>query len=299
MSRSTIRTRPTRSGYLMILVLGAMLTASINYSNNMAYILTFLLFSLFLAGLLYTRNNIKGLDIVNLMPQPVFAGEMLRFTLELHNLASSRRYGIWLSYTVKGITLELSGPFSIQGESNSTAEISFHATRRGRFTLSQIELVTVYPLGLFLVRKCIDVDKEYLVYPHPEGTRPWPEPEVHSLVSGEGYHLKGGEDFTGMRPYRIGEPQHHVDWKAVARGRPMSIKEFTGGGSSQLWFNWGQLGGMTTEHRLSQLCKWVLAADEAGCEFGLKTPDLELAPGNSSTHTLRCLESLALYQFTS
>ena len=291
------RTRPTRSGFLLTLVIIAMLVASINYGNNMAYILTFLLFSLMLVGLLNTRTNLKGLDIANLMPEPVFAGEILRINLELHNQSKGRRFGIWLGYMETDSSPKLSGPFAVDPRSNTTAEISFPAVKRGRFTLSRIDLITIYPLGLFLVRGKLPMEKNYLVYPRPDGTRPWPEPEVHSQESGEGYHMKGGDDFSGVRPYRPGESMHHIDWKAVARDRPLCIKEFTGGGSAQLCFSWEHLEGMGTENRLSQLCKWVLEADEQGAEFALKLPDGKVSPGSSSTHTLKCLEALALFQF--
>lgn len=292
---SSYRTRPTRAGYIMMAMLVAMLVASINYGNNMAYILTFLLLSLLLVGLVYTRTNLKGLDIANLMPEPVFAGDRLEINLELHNQSSGRRFGIWLSHGEAGTAEDLSGPFAVEANSNSTADMTTAAEKRGRFVLSGIRLVTLYPLGLFMVAGQLKVEKSYIVYPRPEGTLPWPEPEVYEHESGEGFHMTGGDDFTGMRPYREGESMHHIDWKAVARGRPLSIKEFTGGGATQLVFNWDQLEGTRTERRLSQLCKWVLEADEQGTEFGLKLPGNKIGPDSGSTHTLRCLEALALF----
>ncbi|MCP4221305.1 MAG: DUF58 domain-containing protein [bacterium] len=296
-SHIRFKTRLTGAGFLMLLVLAAMLTASINYANNMAYILTFLLLSLFLVGLLHTRNNLKGLDIANLMPQSVFAGEGMRMALELHNQSRGRRYGIWLSHLEPRGSGDFTGPFSLAPDSNTTAQLLIPTTRRGYFPIARINLVTIYPLGLFLVKGEITVEKHYLVYPHPEGTRAWPEPEAQSEESGEGYHIKGGDDFTGIRPYRPGESMHHVDWKAVARGRPMGIKEFTGGGSAQLCFDWFSLEGLGTENRLSQMCLWVLEADEQGTEFAMNLPSTKIARGNSSTHTLKCLEELALFGF--
>ncbi len=294
-----IRTRPTRSGLLMILVLVAMMVASVNYGNNMAYILTFLLFSMMLVGLVYARNNLKGLYIANVMPRPVFAGERLWIDLELYNQSKGRRFGIWLAYPGITSSEELSGPFSVDACSNTTVELSFITPKRGRFTLSYIQLMTIYPLGLFMVKGKVKVEKTYLVYPRPEGTRIWPEPEVLAVeqYSGVSHQMKGGDDFTGVRPYRLGEPMHHIDWKAVARGRPLSIKEFTGGGDARLVFGWEHLEGMGSEPRLSQLCKWVLEADEQGTEFGLKLPDGMIKPGAGSTHTLKCLETLAVFQF--
>lgn len=292
-------TRPTRSGYMLMLVLIAMLTASINYGNNMAYILTFLLFSLMLVGFMFARNNLKGLYVANVMPRAVFAGERLVIDLELHNQSKGRRFGIWLGYPGIKSAEELCGPFAVDPSSNTTVELSFIAPLRGKFTLAHILVMTIYPLGLFMVKGRAAVKKSYLVYPHPEGNRPWPEPELMALenYSGEGNLQKGGDDFVGLRPYRPGEPMHHVDWKAVARGRPMAIKEFTGGGTTRLFFGWHHLEGLTGEGRLSQLCKWVLDGDEQGTEFGLKLPDGNIDPGAGSTHTLKCLEALAVFQF--
>ena len=292
-------TRPTRSGYMLMLVLIAMLTASVNYGNNMAYTLTFILFSLMLVGFMFARNNLKGLYVANVMPRPVFAGDRLVIDLELHNRSKGRRFGIWLGFPGIKSAEELCGPFAVDACSNTTVELSFITPLRGRFTLSHILLMTIYPLGLFMVKGEANIEKVYLVYPHPEGNRPWPEPELMVLenYSGEGNLLKGGDDFVGLRPYRPGEPMHHVDWKAVARGRPMAIKEFTGGGTARLFFGWHHLEGLTGEGRLSQLCKWVLEGDEQGTEFGLKLPDGKINPGAGSTHTLKCLEALAVFEF--
>lgn len=278
------------------MVLTAMLVASINYANNMAYILTFMIFSLMLIALIHTRNNVKGLSIANLMPEPVFAGETLQIKLELQNHSFKLRHGVWLTHGDNDGMEELCGPFSVEAGSNSNAEIVLHARHRGSFTLSRILLITVYPLGIFVAKGEIVVNKNYLVYPHPEGTRNWPEPEPQDYESGEGYHLKGGDDYTGSRPYRPGEPMHHIDWKAVARGRPLSIKEFTGGGVAKLYFTWDHVQGMGTEPRLSQMCRWVLEADEQGSEFGLKLPGTKIPPASGSLHTQKCLEALALFK---
>jgi uncharacterized protein (DUF58 family) len=163
-------------------------------------------------------------------------------------------------------------------------------------TLDYIELETVYPLGLFRMWRRIPVLHDYLVFPRPAGVQPWPPPRTLWFENVEGFHFTGGDDFTGLRPYRLGEPQHHIDWKAYARGRPLSIKEFTGGGSYQQWFDWFQLPSLSVEERLSQLTRWVLEADQQGKEFGLRIPGMEIEPDSSSVHTLRCLRELALFE---
>ena len=289
-------TVPTGPGLVLILIVTAMLLTSMNYSNNMGYILCFLLGSLMLVAFLHTRNNLKGLDITNIQCHPVFAGEKLQFTFELQNRSKALRMAIYPSAYGSRSGEDFSGPFSVAPLSSTTANISVTTTRRGRLTLSRITLITVYPLGLFRVQRHVRVNRVYLVYPQPAGMRKWPEFEAHEDESSEGFYNRGGDDFVGVRPYRIGESQHHIDWKAVARGRPLSVKEFTGGGSEQLWFDWNQLGGMDIEARISQLTRWVLEADQEGREFGLRLPGIKINLDSSPGHTVKCLETLAVFR---
>lgn len=302
MSRNTlsvkvtgIRTRPSRAGYILMLIVLAMLTASANYGNNMAFILTFLLISMMLVGLAYSRGALGGLEIANLMPENVFAGERLKMNLELHNTSKKKRYGIWLRHGDPGGGDVSSGPFEVEGCSNTTVYIEIPAPKRGRFVLNHIEIASLYPLGFFLTGGRFSVEKWYLVYPRPEGLRPWPDQEAYDEAGGEGGAMKGGDDFTGVHPHRPGESMRHVDWKAAARGRPLNVKEFTGGGASRLFFQYAGLEGLPQEERLSQLCKWVLEADEQGALFGLGLPALRIGPDVGASHTLKCLEELALF----
>lgn len=291
------RTKLTGPGFTLLMILLAMLIASVNYGNNMAYILCFLLSSLMMVTFLYTRNNLKGLDISNVLSQPVFAGDTLEFTFELHNRTRGRRTAVYVVVHGEQADDGISGPFSVEPLSRTTGKISIIASRRGRFILYRIILSTFYPLGLFRVEQHIRVNKVYLVYPRPVGTRQWPETEIHEDEAAEGFYARGGDDFVGVRPYRPGESMHRVDWKAVARGRPLMIKDFSGGGSNQLWFDWNQLQGMGMEQRLSQLARWVLEAEQEGKEFGLRLPGDKVNLDSSPGHTTKCLERLAVFQF--
>ena len=294
--KNRIRAIPTRSGYLLLLILLAMVVAAINYANNMAYIFCFVLFSLMLVGLINSRYNLLGLRVVNIQPQPAFAGGFIRFSLELTNPAAKKCYAIYFSAPLIDSGRHVTGPFAVDPLSTTTAEIALPAARRGLFTLSQLVIISQYPFGFFLAWQTQEIVKEYLIYPQPQGIKPWPLPIASAEERSEGFHSSGGDDFAGIRPYRLGESQHHVDWKSVARGRPLSVKEFTGGGSLQLWFNWYDLTGLDAESRLSQMTKWVIEADKQGQEFGLILPGSQVDLDSSSAHTLDCLQSLALFK---
>jgi uncharacterized protein (DUF58 family) len=293
--RERWRLFPTRSGLIGLVILVAMFIASMNYGNTLAYVLCFFILSVMTVSSVYTQYNLSGLQIKSVQAQPVFAGGNVLFRIDIRNGSSIERVAVFMASPDCHNPGDYVGPFSFPPHMITSIDFSMPAPRRGLHTLSSITMETVYPLGLFRKWGLIPVNQEYLVFPRPAGLRSWPPPLTMWFENVEGFHFSGGDDFTGLRSYRPGESQHHIDWKAYARGRPLSIKEFSGGGSFQQWFEWSVLSQMSTEDRLSQLTRWVLEADQHGKEFGLRLPGMEIEPDSSSLHTLRCLKELAIF----
>ncbi len=287
-----ITTKPTKSGYILIFIIISMLIASINYGNNMAYMFTFFILSFLLISFIYTKNNLRNIDISNLRYESVFAGSKLKISLELTNLSTKNKFGIWIKDSKN---TEISGPFSINLQSNVSVSFSIPTQKRGQFTINNITILSIFPLAVFLVEKKIECSKSYLVYPRPRGEHAWIEENLNSNGLDYGMSFKGGDDFSGLKPYRIGESMHHIDWKSFARGRALNVKEFSSGSDSILFFDFEKLNNLSIESRLSQLCRWILSADKLGIEYGLKLPELKICPDSNPIHTLRCLESLAKF----
>ena len=66
---------PSRQGLLFAVVLLVMLIGSINYSNNMGFMFTFLLGSLALVSILHSYRNLKGITLrAGRNPPPIFSG---------------------------------------------------------------------------------------------------------------------------------------------------------------------------------------------------------------------------------
>ncbi|MCJ7773902.1 MAG: hypothetical protein MUP22_12315, partial [Desulfobacterales bacterium] len=66
---------PTAQGFLFIIILTGMLIGSINYSNNLGFLLTFLLGSMTFISMLYAIRNLTGIRILTSGAEPVFAEE--------------------------------------------------------------------------------------------------------------------------------------------------------------------------------------------------------------------------------
>jgi uncharacterized protein (DUF58 family) len=103
-----------------------------------------------------------------------------------------------------------------------------------------------------------------------------------------------GDDFAGVRAYVPGESLRHVDWKAVARGRPLSVKQFLGGEGQELWLDAANMGRMPLEVRLSQLALWIVNAEKEEIPYALRLGRIALPLGLGPAHARLALEALAV-----
>ena len=297
MSPHRIYILPTRSWAVLLAVLAAMWYAAISQSNSAAYLLMFFLSSLVMVTAIHAHFALAGLRLRVERPEPVFAGETVRVTVEVQN--PTRRSRLALAVAPNGRVFKerfhaILG--NLEGESSQTAELPLPTQRRGRFDVGRVALTTVYPMGFFRSWRYEPVDAAYLVYPPPVGSLPLPMgPAVTAdAVAGTG---GGGDDYVGTRPYLTGESQRHVDWRAVARGQPLLVKQFSGTGSRRVWLDYGSLAHLADlEARLSQLAAWIVEADRKGFAFGLRLPGFEAEPARGHAHFHRCLAALACFE---
>lgn len=284
---------PSRPGLFFALALIVMLIGAINYNLALGHALVFLLAGLGIVGMIHTFRNLHDLVVTPGRTEPVFAGETARFPLTLDNERKAPRLALELE-AEKGQAVDA----AIPGESRMTVRIPLSTQQRGWHPLPRVRLSTRYPLGLFTAWAYLQPDMRCLVYPAPV-IAPLPEPsqaQSGSTRQGDG----GQDDFAGFRQRQPADPLHHVAWKASARqdgNAPLLIKQFAGGGQSELQLDWAQTdSALPAEMRLGILAGWVLAAEAAGLRYGLRLPSSDLAPATGDRHRQACLETLALYR---
>ena len=288
LGRGRIYILPTAFGAVFALFLFGLLLGSMNYSNSMGFILTFLLGALYLLAMHHAHRNLLGLVVERGRTEEVFAGQYAEFTLNLVNRSAGMRWAIgadsegetaWFTDLPAGATVQLPLPVK--------------APRRGLLTLPSARVYTRHPFGLFHAWAVLHMELRVIVYPHPALDAP-PAP-VGAEGEGRGAReSRGQDDFAGLRDYRAGEPPRHIAWKAYARDEQLRSKEFAGALRASPWFEFDALDG-DVEQRLSVLCRWVLDADRDGRHYGLRLPGVVIPPGSGDAHRRACLEALALY----
>jgi uncharacterized protein (DUF58 family) len=282
---------PTRNGFMFALLLFVLLLAAINYENGLIYALTFWLGATAIVSMLYTHRNLLGIRLSAGSCLPVFAGDTARFTLTLANELDKPRLGL-----------------SVVVDKNEVARVDLEAgeqqniilpqptIKRGYLNMPAVGLLTNFPVGLLYTwSRKIQIQHRCLVYPKPGPARPLVGGVENEQRREIGTRAEG-DDFVGVREYQFGDSPKHIDWKAAARSHELHTKKFGGDARSIVWLDWDALEGIDAETRLSQLCRWVLDAEEQGIVYGLRLPGKEIAPTRGEAHRHQCLKALALLE---
>ena len=282
---------PTQLGWLFALTLAILLLGSINYALSLGFALTFLLAGMGLAGMVHTARNLARMAVSVGRAEPVFAGEAAQFRVYLDPRGAFDRPAILARH------LQSRSQMVVDVPAGGLAEVvlAVPAAQRGWLPLGRVMFETRFPLGIFRSWSYVEPDARCLVYPRPERS-PLPPPSAESARGALRSPTPGNDDYSGMRTYQLSDSPRHVAWKAVARTDHMLTKQFTGEAAAELWLDWARLAHLGLEHRLSRLAGWVLEAERAGVQYGLRLPGVEIAPGRGEAHRAACLQALALFE---
>jgi len=281
---------PTGVGIVFGLMTFAMLLGSMNYNNNLSFVLTFLLIGVGFIAMHQCQRNIVGLELTFAGTDAVFAGQAIRFRIAVTNRARSARYGLRLYCDDSASDIQ-----DLQPGESKVFTLPVQTERRGRIRLERFGIRTLFPFELFRSWAWLHMDLEGLAYPAPADKAPEPPPSL--TATGHRQHdARGEEDFAGLRRYHEGDSPRHVAWKAYARSGQMFSKQFAGADTSSQWFDFDEIDARDVEERLSILTRWIIDADRTNMDYGLRIPGANFPPAHGDGHRRQCLEALALFE---
>lgn len=282
---------PTQKGGYYFVTLVIMFIWTINYALSLGYAITFFaaIFALIVAHL--TVGNLSSIRIKPLENPAFFAGDPAYFRLQVDNGSTepkiqirARRNGLF----TKSI--------SLKPHQHDECHVPLDDNTRGYKKLEYVRLSADYPMGIFASWTWLYFNATVLIYPQPDGDLPLPFlPDHHSFEEGDA-DLHGSEDFDDIRDYQAGDNLRHVLWKKMTNNK-VRVKTFRdlAGQQCVLDFDAPSIASLGTEARLSQLCAWVLAAENSGTRYALHLPNQRIATGIGTHHQAQCLEALACY----
>jgi uncharacterized protein (DUF58 family) len=233
----------TSGGAVFILILVVVGFAAWNTGNNLLFMIFSLLASSLFVGGIAARASLRDLIVSARFPDHIFAGEAAPVIVTLRNAKRALP-----SFSV---LVEARGPNEARNKKKrrrgprfvkrSLAYFTYIPRRaaaeqrveqlfenRGHVLINGFELSTRFPFGFFRFRRRLRArDVDIVVYPKPEPIGD----ELHLLPTYAGRMAsvrRGvGQDLFSLRDYQPQDDLRHIDWKATARSRNLTVREFT------------------------------------------------------------------------
>jgi uncharacterized protein (DUF58 family) len=234
----------TSGGGIFLIILIVVGFAAWNTGNNLLFMIFSLLFSTLFVGGVAARASLRDLIVSARFPDHIFAGEAAPVIVTLRN---AKR--LLPSFS---ILVEARGPVDPANESKPRRRRRRYAKRplayfayiphkaaaeqrveqlfssRGHVLINGFELSTRFPFGFFRFRRRLRArNVDIVVYPKPEPIGD----ALHLLptYAGRMASLRRGigQDLFSLRDYQPQDDLRHIDWKATARTRNLTVREFT------------------------------------------------------------------------
>jgi uncharacterized protein (DUF58 family) len=238
----------TSGGGIFLLILLVVGFAAWNTGNNLLFLVLSLLCSTLFVGGVAARASLRDLIVSARFPDHIFAGEGAPVIVTLRN---AKR--LLPSFS---ILVEARGPKDAARDTARKAKpkrkrkyfakralayyiyVPHHAaaeqrveqlfTERGHVLITGFELSTRFPFGFFRFRRRLRArNVDIVVYPKPVPVGD----DLHLLPAYAGRIPSArrgiGQDLFSLRNYQPKDDLRHIDWKATARSRNLTVREFT------------------------------------------------------------------------
>jgi len=278
---------PSRFGAGFAVLLLVMTVAGLNYNNNLALILSYLLLAIFLLVSNLAYRNLRGIEISPAIAEPVFAGQTAEFFISLRSNVGQR-------FALECWQDECCDQISLLPGKQERLLILKHAPQRGRLPHGPWKLQSAWPFGFYRAWSWIIPVDTCLVYPAPADNPP-PLPWSGNAGMLSSLPQAGDDELHGLRDYQAGDPLNRIAWRSSARADRLITRESEQHQAGELILGWDLLPAMETEMRLSILCAWMLEAENREFEWSLQLPGEDLASGSGREHLQGALRYLALF----
>ncbi len=234
----------TSGGAIFLGILAIVGLAAFNTGNNLLFLVFSLLCSTVFVGWVAARASLRDLVVSARFPDHIFAGEGAPVIVILRN-----QKRLLPSFS---IMVEARGPKDSPSREKRRIKRSGHHKRplayftyiphraaaeqrveqlfpeRGHLLINGFELSTRFPFGFVRRRRRLKArNVDLVIYPKPEPIGD----ELHLLPMYAGrmssMRRGAGHDLFSLRDYQPLDDLRHIEWKATARSRRLTVREFT------------------------------------------------------------------------
>src|SRR5687767_8499026 len=230
---------PTSGGGVFIIIIFVVGFAACNTGNNLLLLVFSLLVSTLFVGWIAARISLRDLTVSARFPDHIFAAEPAPVIVTLRNtkrvlpsfsiLVEARGPSGETDKRRKRYAKRMLAYFSyVPHRAAAEQKVEQLFPNRGHVLIDGFELSTRFPFGFFRRRRRLRArNVEIIVYPKPEVI----SDELHLLPMYAGRipssRRGAGHDLFSLRDYQPQDDLRYIDWKATARSRRLTVREFT------------------------------------------------------------------------
>ncbi|MBK6750575.1 MAG: DUF58 domain-containing protein [Pyrinomonadaceae bacterium] len=245
----------TTGGAVMIVLIVVVGFSAWNTGNNLLFLVLSFLIAAMIVGFFAGRIVLQKLDVKMRFPESIFAGEPTPVTVSLGNrkrlfpaisvvadvrgkereksIVADELHAILPGFIAKRLgrpptVRRTLGHFAFvpkRGTEENKVEYTF--PNRGHFLIKNFELSTRFPFGFFRHRRRLPArETELIIFP-----KITPFSAAHAEIPLDAGRLTSakrgvGQDLLALRDYQTNDDLRRVDWKATARSRQLTVREF-------------------------------------------------------------------------
>lgn len=308
----------TTGGSVFLIIVGVVAFAAWNTGNNLLFLVFSLLCSTLFVGWVAAKISLRELVVSARFPDHIFAGDVAPVIVTLRN---TKR--LLPSFSV---FIEARGPAEEEEQvrrrlwqkrfqkralayftyvphyAAAEQRVEQIFAKRGHVLINGFELSTRFPFGFFRRRKRLRArNVDIVVYPKPEPIGD----ELHLLpmFAGRMASLRrgAGHDLFSLRDYQPRDDLRHMDWKATARVKRLTVREFNSEDERRITIVLDVQPSVASENFLERFEKGVIYAASLIKHFIDERAEVRLILGNELgrygsglEHLYDCLRRLAL-----
>jgi uncharacterized protein (DUF58 family) len=294
----------TREGWIYFGAITVVVFAAVNTANNLLYmvlsaLLSVLLLSGFLSGL-----NFRFLKILVRVPSHCFAGEPFPISIQISNEKRMFPSFSILFEPAYGSGFHFSSFYVPVVRSLASTPQMGQAmiTRRGRFSMKQVQASSRYPFGFFLKKRTYPAEAECICYPEIIPPDQLDISVIDLMGENQRFERGLGHDLYMIRDYVPSDSARHVHWKASAKTSTLKTREYSAEESRRVLLSFDRYGHPWDSEKFEQLVSYAaslayhLAND--GIEVSFSSDEWHSPAGDAKTILDAILEYLALVQMS-
>ncbi len=228
--------RLTRLGYHFLFVGSFAMLGGALRGFNLLLVLAGLIVGVLIMQWRWSRRSVESVSVQRRLPSEAFAGKSFRIRYLLHN--HSRVMPVWMMRVEDRIrsidrddsAIAICAAGVIPAGQTVAPHCDCTVTRRGRYRVGPIAVLTTFPFSLFCSQQTSDDRDEFHVFPELLSLRKDWQRNLKTRSGGMSTTgRKSGPsegDFFGLREWKTGDSPKWIHWRTTARMNEPAVRQF-------------------------------------------------------------------------